>query len=126
LAGLATGADAVRLVRQGDVKDTALQAFGFACGTGIRLGHNISPFFQSGKNLTQPFLIVNLGDHLLNLHFSGKYFIVLFPRATVDIGDEVFRQHQKRGAAEGTPIGEVIEAALRFYHGQNGIDDRRF
>jgi hypothetical protein len=66
------------------------------------------------------------GDHLLSLHFSGKYFIVLFPRATVDIGDEVFRQDKKGGAAEGTPFGEVTEAALRICHGQDGIDDRRF
>ena len=65
-------------------------------------------------------------DHLLNLHFSAKYFIVLFPKATVDIGDEVFRQDKKRGAAEETPFGEVTEAALRIYHGQNDIDDRRF
>ena len=63
LAGLATGADAVRLVRQGDIKDTALQAFVLACCTAIRLGHILSPFFQLAKNLAQPLLIVNLGDH---------------------------------------------------------------
>jgi hypothetical protein len=64
-------------------------------------------------------------DHLLNLHFSGKYFIVPFPRG-VDIGEEFFRQDRKRRTAEGTPFREIIEAALRIYHGQNGIDDRCF
>jgi hypothetical protein len=46
LANLATGADAVSLVRQGDVKDAAPQAFGFACCTGIGFRHILSPFFR--------------------------------------------------------------------------------
>ena len=41
--------------------------------------------------------------------------MILCMRTTVEITDELLRQAKEKATAEGTPLRQVIETALRFY-----------